>query len=69
VHELLVRWDGQNAADAIWVELEAFKKEFPAFQLKGKLIVKEGRDAMVGLTYRRRKKASTDKAIPSLASD
>jgi hypothetical protein len=51
------------------VELEAFKKEFPAFQLEDELIMKEGRDVMVDLTYWRRKKASTDKAIPSLASD
>jgi hypothetical protein len=28
VQELLVHWDGQNATDATWVELAAFKKEF-----------------------------------------
>jgi hypothetical protein len=51
MQELLVRWDGQNVANTTWVELAAFKEEFPAFQLKDELIVKEGRDVMVGLTY------------------
>jgi hypothetical protein len=40
-----------------------------AFQLEDELIVKEGRDVTVGLTYRRRKKASADKVTPSSASD
>jgi hypothetical protein len=37
--ELLVRWKGQATSNATRVELEAFQKEFPSFQLEDKLIV------------------------------
>jgi hypothetical protein len=51
VQELLVRWEGQCAADATWVELEAFRREFPAFKLEDEFIVEGGRDIMTGLKY------------------
>jgi hypothetical protein len=47
----------------------SFQEGVLAFQLEDELIVKEGRDVTVGLTYRRRKKASADKVTPSSASD
>jgi hypothetical protein len=59
VQELLVRWEGQSnqrAANATWVELQTFQKEFPSYQLEDALIVKGERDVMTGLTYRRRGK-------------
>jgi hypothetical protein len=51
VQELLVRWEGQCAADATWVELEAFRREFPAFKLEDEFIVEGGIDVMTGLKY------------------
>jgi hypothetical protein len=46
VQQLLVRWDDQSAANATWVELQAFKQAFPSYQLKDALVVEEGRDVM-----------------------
>jgi hypothetical protein len=54
VHELLVRWTGQAAADATWVELGTFKRDFPSFQLEDELILQGGKDVMTGILYRRR---------------
>jgi hypothetical protein len=60
VLELLVRCEGQAAADATWVELEALmplgsnSKHSRTFQLKDTLVVKGGRDVMTSLQYRRR---------------
>jgi hypothetical protein len=53
-HELLVRWTGQPAADATWVELAMFKAEFPSFQLEDELNFQVGRDVMTGIQYRHR---------------
>jgi hypothetical protein len=39
--------------DATWVELEAFRREFPTFKLEDELIVEGGRDVMTGLKYTR----------------
>jgi hypothetical protein len=50
-HELLVRWTGQLAADATWVELATFKAEFASFQLEDKLNFQAGRDVMTGIQY------------------
>jgi hypothetical protein len=41
--ELLIRW----------VEVNAFRQEFPAFKLTDDFIVKEGRDVMTSLHYQR----------------
>jgi hypothetical protein len=54
VHELLVRWTGQAAADATWVELGTFKRDFPSFQLEDELVSPGRRDVMTGIPYRRR---------------
>jgi hypothetical protein len=54
VHELLVRWTGQAAADATWVKLGTFKRDFPSFQLEDELVLQGGRDVMTGILYRRR---------------
>jgi hypothetical protein len=51
--QLLIRWEGQSAADATWVEVNAFRQEFPAFKLADELSVKEGRDVMTSLHYQR----------------
>jgi hypothetical protein len=54
VHELLVHWTGQAAADATWVELGTFKRDFPSFQLEDELVLQGGRDVMTRIPYRRR---------------
>ena len=59
IQELLVRWEGQSAADTTWVSLEDFKKLFPSFQLEDELIVQGGRDVITGIQYLRRPRKST----------
>jgi hypothetical protein len=54
--ELLVRWKGAPAAETCWVKLEAFREQFPQFQLADELLVQGGRDVMCGLKFGRRKK-------------
>jgi hypothetical protein len=54
VHELLVRWTGQAVADATWVELGTFKRDFPSFQLEDELVLQGGRDVMTRIPYQRR---------------
>jgi hypothetical protein len=51
--------EGQSTADATWVEVGAFKKAFPAFQLEDKLDVGEGRDVMTGIKYAQHKGRTT----------
>jgi hypothetical protein len=51
VHELLVRWTGQATADATWVELGTFKRDFPSFQLEDELVLQGGRDMMTRIPY------------------
>jgi hypothetical protein len=43
IQELLVRWIGQVAADASWVDLKAFQQPFPDFKLTVLLVGGEGR--------------------------
>jgi hypothetical protein len=52
VLELLVRWTGQATANATWVELGTFKRDFPSFQLEDELVLQGGRDVMTGIPYR-----------------
>jgi hypothetical protein len=54
VHELLVRWTGQATADATWVKLGTFKRDFPSLQLEDELVLQGGRDVMTEIPYRRR---------------
>jgi hypothetical protein len=35
----LVRWAGQTAANATWVELSEFKQLYPSFKLTDELVV------------------------------
>jgi hypothetical protein len=56
MHELPVRWTGQAAADATWVELGTFKRDFLSFQLEDELVLQGERDVMTGIPYRRRGK-------------
>jgi hypothetical protein len=51
IQELLVRWEGQNAANATWVDLPTFQAQFPSFQLEDALVVNGGRVVMTGLKY------------------
>jgi hypothetical protein len=53
--EVLVRWKGVPAAESSWVPLEAFREQFPDFQLEDKLLLQGGRDVMYGRTFGRRK--------------
>jgi hypothetical protein len=54
MHELLVCWTGQATADATWVKLGMFKRDFPSFQLEDELVLQGGRDVMTGIPYQRR---------------
>jgi hypothetical protein len=38
----LVRWAGQTAANATWVELAEFKQLYPSFKLANELVVQWG---------------------------
>jgi hypothetical protein len=49
---VLVQWKGPTAAETSWMALEEFRKLYPSFQLTDELIVQEGRDVMVGITYK-----------------
>jgi hypothetical protein len=40
--ELLVRWQGCDAAGTSWVTVEKFKEDFPDFQLEGELFRQAG---------------------------
>jgi hypothetical protein len=40
--EVLVRWKGLVAAEALWMPLEEFRKLYPSFQLADGLIVRGG---------------------------
>jgi hypothetical protein len=40
--ELLVRWQGRDAAETSWVTLEQFKEDFPDFQLEDELFRQAG---------------------------
>jgi len=51
--ELLVRWKGAPASETSWVELEEFKRQFPAFQLEDELLLQGGRDVMWGIQFSR----------------
>jgi hypothetical protein len=55
-HELLVRWAGQAAADAAWMDFDEFFRTYPAFQLADDLILQGRRDVMCGIQYQQRGK-------------
>jgi hypothetical protein len=55
---VLVQWKGPTAAETSWMALDEFRKLYPSFQLTDELIVQEGRDVMVGITYKWRGKQS-----------
>jgi hypothetical protein len=55
--EVLVRWKNAPAAESSWVELEEFRRLFPAFQLEDELLFQGGRDVMWGIPFSRRKRA------------
>ena len=58
IWRLLVKWQGLPEEDATWEPLQAFRTEFPAFQLEDELFQQAGRDVMTGLQYNRRQPAS-----------
>jgi hypothetical protein len=53
-HELLMAWKGQATTSATWMDLEEFRRLYPAFQLEDELLIQGGRDVMWGLSYKRR---------------
>jgi hypothetical protein len=64
--EVLVRWAGQTAANATWVELAEFKQLYPSFKLADELVVQGGRDVMCGIQYSRRvRKENSKNAAPA----
>jgi hypothetical protein len=46
-HEVLVRWEGQPAAEASWMALEEFRSTYPSFRLGDELCLQGGRDGMI----------------------
>jgi hypothetical protein len=36
--QLLVRWKDAPAVESVWVDLEEFREQFPAFQLEDELL-------------------------------
>jgi hypothetical protein len=54
------------AAEATWVPLTEFRDLYPLFQLKDELILKGGRDVIVGVPYkRRREKEANQQKVPA----
>jgi len=50
----LVKWHGLSDDDATWETLDAFRDDFPDFQLEDELFSQAGRDVITGTHYRRR---------------
>jgi hypothetical protein len=63
-HELLIRWTGQTAADAAWMDFNDFWCTYLSFQLADELILQSGRDIMTGIHYQRRGKKGKATAPP-----
>jgi hypothetical protein len=55
-HDVLVQWTRLSVVDASWVDLDEFRKLYPAFQLEDELVIEGGRDIMWGLHYSKRGK-------------
>ena len=53
LQEVLVQWQGHQAAEASWMPLDEFRCVYPSFQLEDELIVQAGRDVMYGRHYTR----------------
>jgi hypothetical protein len=41
-HELLMAWKGQATTSATWMDLEEFRRLYPAFQLEDELLIQGG---------------------------
>jgi len=57
VRQLLVHWRGEPPESATWEDVDAFREQFPDFQLEDELDLEEGRDVMCGIPYTRRRRA------------
>jgi hypothetical protein len=55
-HEVLVQWKGLSTPDASWVDLDVFRRLYPAFQLKDELVIEGGRDVIWDLANSRHKR-------------
>jgi hypothetical protein len=44
--QLLVQWEGQDPAQASWVDFEDFKQHYPDWHLEDNLLVNGGSDVM-----------------------
>jgi hypothetical protein len=53
--EVLVSWKGRAASKTSWMDLEEFRRMYPAFQLVNKLCL-QGGDVMSGIKYTRHHK-------------
>ena len=56
--KLLVKWHGLSDDDATWEPLDAFRDDFPDFQLEDELFSQAGRDVMTGISYSRQRPSS-----------
>jgi len=57
VHQVLIHWKGETAANATWEDVAEFRAKYPGFQLADELLLEGGRDVMVGHHYARRRRA------------
>jgi hypothetical protein len=60
--QVLVRWEGCDAADATWEALPDFKERYPEFKLEDELFGQGGGsvvDSFFGKKFGRRKKISS----------
>jgi hypothetical protein len=51
--EVLVKWKGLTAAEATWMTVDEFRLVYPSFQLEDELLLQQGRDVMLDISYRR----------------
>jgi hypothetical protein len=54
--QILVRWEALPPSEATWEDVEDFKQLYPTFELEDELFLEGGRDVMVGIGYRRRRR-------------
>jgi hypothetical protein len=54
--QILVRWEALPPSEATWEDVEDFKQLYLTFELEDELFPEGGRDVMVGIGYRRRRR-------------
>jgi hypothetical protein len=60
VRQVLVQWQDEQAASAMWEDLDDFRAHFLNFQLEDEQAFEAGRDVMYGQPYIRRGRRTRD---------